>query len=143
MKTLRAVLTAKARLGRYDARMLGYYNVPQIDSPGCRKAICRAYAAGLVPTATTNGTHATHSFHKLRRAVDFGVRRELVGTAKGQARLVKFQRKELWRATRGKIDPIELIGPTNDQVILVGRRTSLPEGSPLEQQHDNHVHEAY
>jgi hypothetical protein len=140
---LRTYLNAKARLGIYDKRMLGYYGVPHIASEGCQKAICRAYAAGLVPTATTNGTHASTSYHYLARAVDFGVRRTLIGTMTGAARLVTFQRKEMWRRDHGRINPVELIGPTNALTVLRGHKTALAEGTPLEQMHDNHVHEAY
>jgi hypothetical protein len=140
---LRTYLNAKARLGIYDKRMLGYYGVPYIANRGCQKAICRAYAAGLVATATTNGTHAATSYHKLGKAVDFGLRRTLIGTRKGADRLVTFQRKEMWRRDHHKIRPVELIGPTNSQVVLRGHKTALAEGTPLEQMHDNHVHEAY
>lgn len=141
---LRAYLTLKARVGLYDRRMLAYYGVPHVDNRDVQKAVCRAYAAGLVPTATTNGQHAPGSYHRLGRAVDFGLRRTLIGTRKGQARLATFQRKELWRATNGRrIVFVELIGPTNTQNILRTVRQTLPEGSALEDQHDNHVHEAF
>lgn len=148
---LRRWLTVKARLGRYDARMCAYYDVDPRVTPACQKAICRAYAAGLVPTSTTGGRHSQFSFHKQRdgygrgRAVDIGNRRSLAGTAKGIQRLATFQRKEFWRAANGKLRPrpIELIGPRNDRIILRGQATSLTEGDALEQQHDDHVHEAY
>lgn len=140
---LRVYLTLKAKAGRYDRRMLGYYGVPHISSRGCQQAICRAYAAGLVPTATTNGGHAPSSYHYQGKAVDFGLRRLLVGTHEGATRLVTFQRKEMWRRDHGKIHPVELIGPTNALAVLRGHKTALQEGTPLEQQHDNHVHEAY
>jgi hypothetical protein len=140
---LRAYLNVKARAGIYDKRMLRYYGVPPIANRGCRKAICRAYAAGLVPTATTNGTHAATSYHKLGKAVDFGLRRTLIATLKGAERLVTFQRKEMWRRDHGRIHPVELLGPTNSIAVLRGHKTALREGTPLEQQHDNHCHEAY
>lgn len=140
---LRTYLTLKAKAGRYDRRMLAYYGVPHIANRGCQQAICRAYAAGLVPTATTNGVHAETSYHKLGQAVDFGLRRLLVGTHTGAKRLVTFQRKEMWRRDHHKIDPVELLGPTNALAVLKAHKTALVEGTPLEQMHDNHVHEAY
>lgn len=146
---LRAYLTAKARLGLFDKRMCAYYGVnPRVNKP-CKKAICRAYVVGLVPTATTGGEHAPGSWHYRKNsmgegcAVDFGNRKSLVGTSKGFNRLVTFQRKEFWRRRKNKIRPVELIGPINHLVVLKGSQTTLAEGSALETQHDNHVHEAY
>jgi hypothetical protein len=141
---LRTYLTFKARLGRFDERMCHYYQVNTAVNAGCRSAICRGYAAGLVPTSTTGGQHATGSYHYRHMAVDFGLRRDLVGTAKGMTMLKTFQRKEHWRHRVGKLPHlVELIGPDNGLVVLRGRETNLIEGTPLETQHDNHVHEAY
>lgn len=142
-RSLRAYLTAKAKAGRFDKRMCAYYHVSPNVNLGCRRAICRAYAIGLVPTSTTDGHHARGSYHSRGRAVDLGLRRELIGTKKGAARLRIFQRKEYWRAGKRRIHPMELIGPDNGLIYLRGRKTHLREGQPLEQQHDNHVHEAY
>ena len=146
--SLRVVLAVKARAGRFDARMCSYYGVSPNVNDGCRKAICRAYAAGLVPTSTLR-SGSSGSYHNRRDAkrrglaVDFGLRRELVGTSKGRARMVTFQRKEHWRRRKGKIRPVELIGPDNRLIVLRDRETDLSEGAALEEQHDNHVHEAY
>ena len=146
--SLRLWLTAKARAGKFDPRMCAYYGVSPKVNADCRKAICRAYAAGLVPTSTLR-TGSGGSYHNQRdangdgRGVDFGLRRQLVGTQRGLARMIKFQRQEHWRRRAGKIDPIELIGPDNRLIVLRGRETDLAEGTGLEQQHDNHVHEAY
>lgn len=147
---LRRYLTLKARLRRWDDRYCAYYGVSPRVNVGCRRAIMRGYVAGLVPSSTTGGSHSAHSYHKTRnakgegQAVDLGLRHELVGTAKGVARLVRFQRAELarWRRGRGYL-PVELLGPDNLAAVLKGRETDLAEGSPLETQHDNHVHEAY
>lgn len=141
---LRWYLNAKGRLGRWDRRMHGYYNVPTNITPAVKRFVARGYAAGLVPTATTNGTHAPGSYHKQLvhgqgRAADLGVRRELIGTAKAARLMSKFQRKEYARNDH----KAELIGPVNNRIILRGRKTALAEGNPLENQHDNHVHGAY
>lgn len=148
---LRTLLTLKARLGMFDKRMCGFFGVDSKVNAGCRAAICRAYAAGLVPTSTTGGQHAPGSFHKQKNArgeglaVDIGLRSHLVGTASGANRLARFQRKEHWRFHNGKLkhDLVELIGPTNTLAVLRDIETDLAEGTPLENQHDNHVHEAY
>lgn len=146
---LRAYLTLKARLGQFDKRMCGYYGVDPNVNAECKKAICRAFVAGLVPTSTTGGKHAPGSFHGQRnsqgqgRAVDFGLRKELVGTKKGYARLATFQRKEFWRRSQKKVKPAELIGPINALTVLRYQHTGLSEGSALEQAHDNHVHVAF
>jgi len=148
---LRAFLTLKARLGRFDKRMCMHFAVDPNVNAGCRAAICRAYAAGLVPTSTTGGIHAPGSFHKRKNAqgegeaVDFGLRRDLIGTAKGARLLANFQLKEHERFHNHKLhhDLVELIGPTNTLVVLRDVETDLAEGTTLENQHDNHVHEAY
>lgn len=125
-------------------------STPKVNA-GCRAAICRAYAAGLVPTSTTGGRHSERSFHKRKnargegQAVDIGLRRDLVGTPIGANRLATFQRKEHWRFHNRKLrhDLVELIGPTNTLAVLRDVETDLAEGTALETQHDNHVHEAY
>jgi hypothetical protein len=148
---LRAYLTIKARLGRFDKRMCMFFGVDPNVNAGCRGAICRAYAAGLVPTSTTGGHHAPGSFHKRKnalgqgQAVDVGLRPDLIGTAKGARMLADFQRREHQRFHDHKLrqDLVELIGPTNSLIVLNDVETALAEGDPLENQHDNHVHEAY
>lgn len=136
-------------MGRFDKRMCAYYGVSPHVNAGCRAAICRAFAAGLVPTSTKR-TGSNGSFHNARNArgegmaVDFGLRRTLIGTRKGLDRMTTFQRKELWRYRKERLHGmIELIGPDNRMTVLKGRETDLAEGTALEQMHDNHVHEAY
>jgi hypothetical protein len=131
----------KAKAGRWDSRYLRYYNVPSISNPSCRAFIMRGFAAGLVVTATTNGTHAPGSFHYRKRAVDLGLRGPEVGTARGRRKMEKFQRSEF--SKRGRYHHTELIGPINNRIILRGRATILAEGAALENAHDNHVHGAF
>ena len=147
---LRRFLKAKARLGWWDDRYCAYYGVSPAVNRGCRRAIMRGYAAGLVPTSTKRlPVSSTASFHRRRNArgegmaVDLGLRRELVGTAAGRDRMAGFQRAELRRRRVGRIAPVELNGPDNAAIVLRGAETDLAEGSPLETDHDDHVHEAY
>lgn len=147
---LRVLLVAKSRLYLFDKRIFAYYNVDPKVNRGARRGAMRAYVAGLVPTATTGGKHAPGSFHYQRnakgegRGLDLGLRAHEVGTPAGQRKLAAFQRKEYWRKTHAKLPNMaELIGPTNNLVILAGKPTKLAEGSGLENQHDNHVHEGY
>lgn len=142
-ENLRKYLILKGKSHIFDARMLNYYNVSGDVNADTKRFIARGYGEGLVPTSTTGGRHAPNSYHAQHRAADMGVRHEEVGTAKGLRRLKRFQRKEFWRARHGKTRPVELIGPTNNQVILRGRTVPLSEGSALENQHDNHVHGAF
>jgi hypothetical protein len=51
----------------------------------------------------------------------------------------RFQKREFARARRVH-GYTELIGPINNACILRGHPTTLPEGTALEQAHDNHVH---
>src|SRR3954469_14832936 len=138
-RVLRMFLIAKGRSGRYDSRMLGYFGVPPVANQQVKSFFARAYGAGLVPTATTNGKHATHSLHYLGRAGDVGLRSDEIGTPKGLRKMQRFQDSEFKRASRF-CGYAELIGPINNEVILRGQATSLPEGSDTENAHDNHVH---
>jgi hypothetical protein len=104
----------------------------------CKRVIVRGVNHGLVVTSTTDGQHAPTSWHRFGKAVDFGLRRDLVGTAEGRARMVKFQRFLVKRKRRFH----EVFGPDNTLNVKNGRRITLPDGSPLEDQHDNHVHAA-
>lgn len=127
---------------------------PRVNA-GCRAAIVRGYAALVVPTDTLRPVGSSGSFHAQRNrageglAVDFGnvagKRPGERGWPTGRKRLVTFQRKEHWRHRNGRLpgDLVELIGPDNELTVLRDRETDLVEGTPLEQQHDNHVHEAY
>ena len=141
-RVLRMFLIAKGRLGRYDRRMLLYFGVPAVDNMQVRSFFARAYGHGLVPTATTNGTHSAHSLHYLGRAGDVGLRNDEIGTPKGLRKMQRFQDSEFRRARRlGGYT--ELIGPVNEEVILRGVVSPLAEGTPLENQHDNHVHAGF
>ena len=138
---LRRYLKEKARRGVWDVRYFAYNGVDPNVTPKLKRAAMRAYAAGLVPTSTTGGVHAPGSYHGQRdergrgRAIDIGNRRELIGTAEGRRRMIRFQHAELARGGY-----VEVIGPDNGAVVLRGQRTTLIEGTDLEQMHDTHVH---
>jgi hypothetical protein len=138
---LRTLLTLKAKVGVWDDRYCMYYRVPTNVNAATKAVIARAYAVGLVPTATTNGVHAPGSYHYDGRAVDIGLRREDLNAA-GRTRLEKFQHDEFKRFENGTTKYLELIGPNNSLVVLRGVQAPLVEGSALENQHDNHVHVA-
>lgn len=149
--TLRAYLQARAKRGHYDERMFRYYGLNPMVNAGCRAATVRAYAAGLVPTSTLRSPIGIGSYHNARnlrregQAVDFGLIESEIGTEKGRRRMVEFQKAEHWRHRNRKLkhDLIELIGPDNKAIVLRDRETDLVEGTPLETQHDTHVHESY
>jgi hypothetical protein len=147
---LRRRLIRTAKRGLYDPRMCAYYGVDPDVNAGCRAFIRRGYAQGLVPTSTTGGTHAPGSFHKQKnalgegRAVDMGLIESEIGTARGRRRMVAFQVAEHEAHRDGRRTHMaELIGPDNRAVILRKSETDLAEGTPLETQHDNHVHGAF
>lgn len=141
--SLRLYLIAKARTGRYDRRMFAYYNVNPVETVHIKRAVVRAYARGLVPTSTNGGRHASGSLHYIKRAVDFGLIERHIGTNYGRDKMAAFQKIEYSRHLRGLVRFAELIGPTNSKTILRGRRTTLAEGTALENAHDNHVHEGF
>lgn len=137
---LRLYLIYKARRGKYDKRMFRYYGVPPISDRHLKTAVVRAYAMGLVPTATTNGKHSPTSYHRLGKAVDFGLIERHIGTKYGLNKLKDFQRGEyVHYKSHGMV---EVIGPVNNWCVLRGRKVTLQEGTLLEDMHDNHVHEA-
>jgi GH25 family lysozyme M1 (1,4-beta-N-acetylmuramidase) len=145
-EALRVYLISKARLGRWDDRYCMFFGVDPQVTPEVRAYITRAYAAGLVPTSTTGGSHSPNSFHFQRiggrgRAADIGLRSDLIGTSKGLDRMRKFQAREF--ASRESRHPVELIGPDNDLCVLNGVVSPLGEGTALEEMHDNHVHGAF
>ncbi len=150
-RTLRAYLQARAKRGHYDVRFFRYYGPSPKVNAGCRAAATRAYAAGLVPTSTLRFPVGLGSYHNERnikgegQGIDFGLIESEIGTDKGRRRMVEFQRSEHWRHRNKKLrhDMIELIGPDNKAVVLRDRETDLIEGTPLETQHDTHVHESY
>jgi hypothetical protein len=132
--------------------MFDYYKVDPHVNKRCRDAIVRAYAEGLVPTSTRRYPVGAGSNHNARNAkgeglaIDVGLIESHIGTKYGLEKMRAFQRKEFWRHTEKPGvygDIIELIGPTNNQIILGGRKTTLKEGTALEDQHDDHVHESY
>lgn len=146
---LRVWMRVKARRGRYDDRMFRYYGVSPKVNIGCRRAARRAVAAGLVPTSTlrNNGTGSWHDQRNANgegHAIDFGLIETEIGTARGRRRMLRFQGAEHRRHRDGELPRmLELIGPDNGLVVLRDTETSLPEGTPLETQHDTHVHEAH
>lgn len=146
--TLRVYLRRKGKRGHFDHRMLDWYDVPDNINDACKAFIRRGYVLGLVPTATTNGRHATSSYHYpsggVGRAVDMGLIEAEIGTRKGMDRMERFQRQEYEAWQEGRRDHMmELIGPINNNVVLRDKRSPLAEGSDLEEMHDNHVHGAF
>lgn len=149
LKAQKAVRRGNLASG-WDPRMCSYYGVSANVNDACKRAIVRGYARGLVPTSTTRPVGAS-SYHSQRNAqgegmaVDLGVVEYEVGpTAAGRRRMVEHQRAEHRLYARGELDRmVELIGPDNHAIVLRDRQTDLGEGTPLETQHDNHVHEAY
>lgn len=146
---LRALLKAKAALGRWDKRYCAYHDVSPNVNRGCRKFIMRGFVRGMVPTSTLRFPVGAGSYHNARnvygrgKAVDLG-RRSHVSPAAAQRRQARFQRSEFRAWSRGKrANMLELIGPDNYHTVLNGRHAPLPEGAALENQHDNHVHGAY
>lgn len=145
---LRVLLVAKAKRGRYDRRMFDYNDKRDNVNIYCKRAVVRGYSRWLVVTSTTDGVHAPGSYHNVvngkGRAIDLGLHPRLIGTARGRARLVSYQRAEFDAWRQGKRPHLrELIGPDNNAIVLKGVHSPLSEGSPLENQHDNHVHEAF
>jgi hypothetical protein len=110
---------------------------------GCKRYIVRGVNAGLSVTATTNGTHAATSYHRpifgprrnKGKAVDMAAPMD----AHGIALMRHFQRRE---EERRHLRYLELLGPINSRFVKNGRRYTIAEHNPLEDQHDNHVHGA-
>jgi hypothetical protein len=100
--------------------------------------ILEAHRRGLVVTSTNDGQHATDSYHYKDRAVDFGLPGPLIGTPRGTAMMVGLQRR-LASRPHGFA---EIYGPDNAACVKNGARTTLAEGTDLENAHDNHVHVA-
>jgi GH25 family lysozyme M1 (1,4-beta-N-acetylmuramidase) len=141
-RALRIWLISKARLGRWDPRYCLYYGVPTTVNAGARRFITRGFAAGLVPTSTLRAARfpGDRSYHMRGQAADMGARRD-ISAAQALKRKQRFQAAEYRR--RHKTRPIELIGPLNDKCVLAGAPARLAEGTPLEDQHDDHVHAAW
>jgi lysozyme len=106
-----------------------------------RRVIIRGVNQGLVVTSTTDGGHSRTSWHftKPGGAVDFGLPAHLIGTDAGRALMVAFQG---WLLAQGASNYHELFGPDNALNVKNGVKITLPDGSALENQHDNHVHVA-
>jgi hypothetical protein len=138
-RALRVYLISKSRLGRWDVRYLLHFGVNGDVNRHVKRFFTRAFAAGLVPTSGRRNDPRSH--HRNGNAGDVGLRRELIGTAEGAARLRHFHAAEYARRARTK--PVELIGPINDMQVLRGVDAELSEGTPLEDEHDNHVHFAH
>lgn len=146
---LRQFLKAKAALGRWDDRYMAYYGVSGNVVPRARRFIMRGYARGHVPTSTLRTPVGAGSYHNARDArgrgkgVDLGRRRH-VSAATGMRRQARFQRREFNRWKAGKRPGmVELIGPDNFHTVLRGRHQPIGEGTPLETQHDTHVHAGF
>jgi hypothetical protein len=106
-----------------------------------RSVIRRAHKHGLTVTATTNGTHASGSWHYVIRGRN--TKGHAVDLAGPRNRMEAFQRSEYARAKRYRFRTYkEIIGPLNGLIVLQGRPTGLVEGTALEQAHDTHVHVA-
>lgn len=116
-----------------------------------KATINRAHKHGLIVTATTDGVHATASWHtplagRNRKgcAVDVGFSvRDLqrLTVEQRRAKLVAFQVAEYRYAKRFKFRTfLEILGPDNRYVLMRGERADLVEGSALETQHDSHCH---
>ncbi len=100
----------------------------------CRKVLIRASKAGLRCTSTTDGGHASTSYHYSGRAVDVAD----ALTPEGIQNMKNFQKAEFERGLKAGYK--ELFGPLNDKCIKNGAALTLAEGTALENQHDNHVH---
>jgi hypothetical protein len=140
-KRRRLYLRTKAALRIWDDRMLidgSGRRHPGNISEKCKRFAVRGIARGLWVTSTTDGQHSANSLHGDGRAVDLGLHPREIGTARGLRRMSNFQIAE-WK--RG--GHTELIGPVNRLTRLRGKPYPLPEGSPLENAHDNHVHGSY
>lgn len=154
-RLLRERLIRKAKRGAWDERMCTLHGVSPRVNAGCRRAIVRGYRHRLIPTSTTGGSHAPGSYHTpvnqlgrpdpggVGRAVDLGVMPHVAGTPLQLRRLKAHQRREFERHTLNDTGLVELVGPLNNLAILRDHPTKLVEHSTLEDQHDNHLHEAF
>src|SRR6266403_610742 len=130
----RAYLRHKARRGNWDRRFLGGH--PNNISWPVRRYIMRGVAAGLQCTSTTDGGHASGSYHYPRNCPPRYVNGAAADMAGSRRRMVAFQRAEAKHPDRYR----ELFGPDNAACVDNGKRMTLAEHSALEDQHDNHVH---
>ena len=118
-RALRRFLKAKARLGWWDPRMCAYYGVSPNVNRGCRRGSCAATSPAssrrrrsACPSTPFGTYHGRRNLVGQGQGVDLGLRRELVGTAKGTARMAGFQRAELARRRAGRSTPSSSSGRT-------------------------------
>jgi hypothetical protein len=147
---LRETLIRKARRGQWDPRMCTAHGVSPRVNEGCRQFIVRGYAALLVPTSTLRTPVGGGSHHQARnskgegRAVDLGHGSLRISAAESMRRKRAFQRAEHEAFVDGRRPRmLELLGPNNELCVLRGRQVDLIEDTPLERQHDTHVHAAF
>lgn len=100
-----------------------------------RAVIAKANSFGLYVTSTTDGSsHSSSSWHYTWNNADGkGGAVDLGGTVSA---MENFQRWCYDNAEKFR----EVIGPNNGLMVKNGSRYSLPEGSSLENMHDNHDH---
>lgn len=110
---------------------------PSNVNPDVKRVIVKAAQYGLVVTSTTDGSsHASTSWHYPQNNPDgLGGAVDLGGSAQSMLNFQQwcYENAHLFR---------ESIGPNNNQMVKNGVRYSLPEGSALENMHDNHNHVA-
>jgi hypothetical protein len=100
-----------------------------------KRVIVRGINHGLVVTSTTDGGHATTSFHFVKpkgKAVDMA--------GPGVEAEIEFQRDLIKHNGAARFN--EIFGPDNFANVKNGQRITLVEGSGLEQMHDTHIHVA-
>lgn len=115
---------------RENERKPNFNGHPPNVTAAIRQVIVAANQAGLYVTSTTDGAHATGSYHYSGRAVDLA--------ASSVSTMIAFQKR---LAATPRIYA-EVFGPENAACVKNGVRISLAEGDALENQHDNHVHVA-
>lgn len=91
---------------------------------------------GLVVTSTTDGNHASTSYHYRRRAEDLGVRRVIPVLSKRKLKKAQVRILDHFGASYFT----EFFGPINNLCARNGERTSI--SGALATQHDNHLHVA-
>lgn len=98
-----------------------------------KRAIIRGVNHGLIVTSTTDGVHATNSWHEtkpLGKAVDMA--------GPGIAAEVDYQRDLIRGLGASRFN--EIFGPDNFANVKNGQVITLIEGSGLEELHDTHIH---
>lgn len=116
--------------GAFEPWMANGYPYESL-SAGCEAFIVRGVDAGLHVTSTKRNWGG-NSFHEVWKAVDM---------AAGWDTMVAFQRREFTERPGGFY--LELLGPTNSQMLKNNQPWTAAEGSYLEDLHDSHVHGAF